>query len=283
MSYIDLQIQIGLGPGKQDVTIRIDNPAQTESLQALRRKTAQIAKVDAKRCNLIFNGARLSNYEESLTQSGITHQSRLICIISSDKALKDQTAEERSYSNLGMQRADPAQLETALTCTFNTRPFGFAVWANSRGYNAVVTKVAGSNALDMGIKIGYVVKTCNGHSVYGVQHDQVLSILKATACPITLEFGDLGEEYVCKFASKPLGFTVIQDREKNNAKVSKINTGETQNKGVRIGSYLVRVNDINTFGVTHKGIINVINEAEFPIDITFRHPPHLLMVSRRKK
>lgn len=243
------------------------------------------------RMNLVFNGKAFYRYgkipEEYKNHHpsalGIMKGSVVICILSSGVPEAEKTEEQRANDNIGMEEADKQDHQIVLTCQFKKRPFGFAVWANAQGKNAIVTKVAGSNALSLGIQIGYVVYICNKERVYGRPHDEVLELLKTTPCPLVLQFADLGEEYTCAFTSKPLGFTVIQDREENNAKVSKINTRAAQNLGVLIGSYVVGVNMEKVFGMKHKAIIGSINRAQFPINIIFRHPPPLLMLAPRAR
>ena len=170
-----------------------------------------------------------------------------------------------------------------LECVFNSRPFGFAVWANERGQNAIVTKVAGENALRLGIMIGYCVYKVNDKLVFNQSHEEVLGYLKDMSCPLKVTFIDLGREYTVAFQSKPLGFTVVQDREGNNAKVSKINKKKAVDAGVKIGSYVTAVNNLYVFGLGHRNIISVINKAEFPITLRFRRTPKLLIVSSKSK
>merc|ERR1719204_1316625 len=228
--------------------------------------------IDASRVTLIWNGQNLKKDDMPINQLGMISKSRIIGIISRGGKPSVSVAEEK----------EPAP-DIVLRCQFNKRPFGFAVWANADGKNAIVTKVAGAGALELGIQIGYVVYSCNLKPVYGKPHDEVLELLKKTKCPLDLQFADLGEQYDCDFDKKPLGFTVIQDREENNAKVSKINTREAQDHGVKIGSYIVKVNDTSCFGWKHLEIIQLINKSSFPMTITYRHPPPLLMLSPRKR
>merc|ERR1719373_104930 len=243
--------------------------------------------------NLVYNGKAIFRYGQipeqyqgvTLGQIGIMKDSVIICILSSAAPASEKTQEQKENEALGTDESEVGKenLKIVLTCEFKKRPFGFAVWANAQGKNAIVTKVAGANALKLGIQIGYVVYNCNGEKVYGRPHDEVLELLKTTKCPLKLEFADLAQAYVCAFTAKPLGFTVIQDREENNAKVSKINTRAAQNLGVLIGSYVVGVNNVNVFGKKHKQIIAEINKASFPINIKFRHPPALLMLAPRQR
>lgn len=226
---------------------------------------------------LISNGCSLKNPDVTLEDLGICNDSMIIAVISQrlGKPIEDLLDEGDP------EGVDPE--EPILECEFKSRPFGFAVWANEKGENAIVTKVAGKNALKLGIQIGYCVYKVNEQNVFNKKHNEVLDCLKNTNCPLRITFLDLGREYVIAFRTKPLGFTVIQDREENNAKVSKINTRAAAAVGVKIGSYVVAVNNTPVFGQKHREIIKVINSALFPINLRFRRPPKLLMVSRNKK
>lgn len=272
---ITLNVQVGVGTDNEKFSVNLDSHA---TIGYLRSEIAERNQVTSEGVHIIWNGAKLLTEfdNQSVETVGIANGSQVIVIVSKTgkkdlpPSLRDKPEENKEY-------------KIVLTCTFDSRPFGFAVWANAQGKNAIVTKVAGANALALGIQIGYVVYNCNGVKVFGRPHDEVLELLKTTKCPLHLEFADLGKEYMCSFTAKPLGFTVIQDREENNAKVSKINTRAAQNLGVLIGSYVVGVNTVNVFGKKHKQIIAEINRASFPINIKFRHPPPLLMLAPRSR
>ena len=72
----------------------------------------------------------------------------------------------------------------------------------------------------------------------------------------------------------------IQDKEENNARVSKINLKSAADEGVRIGSYVTAVNSVYVYGFKHRDIITCFNNAQFPITLTFRHLPKLLVISQ---
>merc|ERR550534_2251362 len=218
------------------------------------------------------------NPDITLADLGICNDSMIICIISKEKGREIEKIigdENGQYEN--------KRLEPVLECEFLSRPFGFAVWANESGDNAIVTKVAGRRALHLGIQIGYCVYKVNEIVVFNWKHNEVLNCLKTTQCPIRLTFVDLGTEYTVKFEGKPLGFTVVQGKDSNNAKVSKITLMSAVEKGIKIGSYIVAVNDRKVFGLTHKSIVDIINYAVFPIRLRLRHPPKLLLLSRGKR
>jgi len=272
---ITVRIQVGL-----DKSVRFSKtvPQDTtvDDMRHIVRQHQKIAASDG--VVLISNGQSLKNPDITLADLGICNDSMIICIISKEKGREIEKIigdENGQYEN--------KRLEPVLECEFLSRPFGFAVWANESGDNAIVTKVAGRRALHLGIQIGYCVYKVNDILVFGCKHKEVLKCLKTTECPIKITFLDLGNEYTVSFERKPLGFTVVQDKESNNAKVSKINLKSAAQKGIKIGSYIVAVNDNRVFGMGHKSIIEIINKARFPIRLRFRHPPKLLLVSREKK
>jgi len=76
---------------------------------------------------------------------------------------------------------------------------------------------------------------------------------------------------------------VVQDKEENNAKVSKVNFKANSKEGLTVGSYITAVNNRPVYGLRHGEIINFINRARFPLQITFRQPPKLLAVFKKKK
>jgi len=275
---ITVRVQIGLNKEKRfDETV-----LQDSTIDDLRRIIRQNPDLDISSSDgvvLISNGQSLKNPNITLADLGICSESLIICIISKhtgreiEKLFNDE--EDANYEN--------GKITPVLECVFHSRPFGFAVWANERGQNAIVTKVAGQNALQSGVKIGYCVYKVNDKLVFNKRHDEVLGYLKDWRCPIRITFIDLGREYTIAFQSKPLGFTVVQDREGNNARVSKINKKKAVDAGVKIGSYVTAVNNVHVFGSEHREIISTINEADFPIILKFRRPPKLLIVSSRKK
>jgi len=229
---------------------------------------------------LIYNGKSLKNPDLTLTDHGICNDSMIICIISKETG--------RGIELLGVEEKEEVHcsaetLEKAVECEFWEKPLGFAVWANEMGENAIVTKVSGKFALMMGVKIGYCVYKLNGKLMFHRKHNDVLDHLKHVKCPVIISFVDLGQEYAITFQMKPLGFTVSQDRDENNAKVSKINTGTANALGVQIGAHVVGVNGHDVFGMKHDQIVTLINKAGFPITIKFRHTPKLMQVRRNTR
>jgi len=227
---------------------------------------------------LISNGKPLRFPDISLSDHGICNDSMIICIISKETGRDIEKL--FGYDNKENSEED---IEIALTCQFWSRPFGFAVWANEKGENAIVTKVSGEDAVMLGIKIGYCVYKVNGTQVLNMKHNDILDCLKNFECPLRITFLDFGDEYTITFLAKPLGFTVVPDQEDRNAKVSKVNTKESVNLGVKVASHIVEVNDQDVFGLKHQEILSVINKKDaFPLEITFRRPPKLLLVSSPK-
>merc|ERR550517_1933817 len=87
---------------------------------------------------LISNGQRLKNPDITLGDLGICNDSMIICIISKEKGRNI----EQLFSDDEEAKYRDDAVEPILECTFNSRPFGFAVWANEKGENGIVTKVA---------------------------------------------------------------------------------------------------------------------------------------------
>jgi len=272
---ITVRVQVGL-----DKRVRFSKtlPWNTtvDDMRHIIRQDQKIAHSDG--VVLISNGEGLMNPDITLADLGICNDSLIICIISKEKGrdIENIIGDDDGHNK-------NKRLEPVLECEFLSRPFGFAVWANQSGDNAIVTKVAGRRALCLGIQIGYCVYKVNDLLVFDWKHKEVLKCLKTTKCPIKITFVDMGNEYTVSFKGKPLGFTVVQDKESQNAKVSKINLNSAAKKGIKIGSYIVEVNDMRVFGLRHKNIIEIINRATFPIRLRFRQPPKLLLVSREKK
>jgi len=275
---ITVRIQMGVDKEKRfNKTV-----PQDSTIDDLRRIIRQNQDLDISSTDglvLISNGQSLKNPNITLADLGICSDSLIICIISKQTGREI----EQLFNEEDDTKYEDGKVIPVLKCVFNGRPFGFAVWANERGQNAIVTKVAGKNALRLGVQIGYCVYKVNDLQVFNKRHEEVLGYLKTWRCPLRITFIDLGREYTIAFQSKPLGFTVIQDREENNAKVSKINKKKAVDAGVKIGSYVTAVNNMQVFGLGHRKIISVINDAEFPIILKFRRPPKLLIVSSRSK
>jgi len=225
---------------------------------------------------LISNGKPLRVPEITLSDLGICNDSLIICIISKETGREI----EKLIGDDEKEDTKDRATKVALECTLKSRPFGFAVWANEIGVNAIVTKVSGEDAIKMGIKIGYCVYKVNNTLALNMKHDDILDMLKIVECPLHVKFVDFGEEYTITFPVKPLGFTVIQDSDEKNAKVNKINTKEAIDLGVKLASHIVEVNDQYVFGLKHQEVVDIINKDEFPIKLTFRSPPKLLRSTR---
>jgi len=257
----------------------VPQDSTVDDLRRILRQDQKIPSSDG--LVLISNGQSLKNPEITLADLGICNDSMIICIISKEKG---RDIEKLIGVEQGEElEAEDKRLEPVLVCDFINRPFGFAVWADESGDNAIVTRVVGERALYFGIQIGYSVYKVNDIDVFNWKHNEVLNCLKTTACPIRLTFVDLGHEYIVSFMSRPMGFTVVRDQDSNNAKISKINLKSAVQKGLKIGSYIVSVNDQQVFGLKHKKILDIINHAGFPIRLRLRQYPKLLMVSREKK
>jgi len=226
---------------------------------------------------LIFNGNKLNDPDATLDELGICNDSLVICIISRNtgreiEALFEDKEKKKKDQDLGI----------ACEIEFKTRPFGFSVWANEIGKNAIVTQISNRSTSHRGVKIGYCVFKVNDTVVLGKQHKEVLNYLKNSECPLKVQFIDCGWELTLMFDSKPLGFTVVSDNDRANAKVYK--TEEiSASRGLAVGYYIVSVNDEPVFGRLHKEICDVINNAKFPIKLTFRKPPKLKAWTPRSK
>jgi len=275
---ITVRIQVGVNKHKR-FSKTVPQDSTVDDLRRIIRRNADLGISPSDGVVLISNGQSLKNPSITLADLGVCNDSLIICIISKETGREiEQLLSDEEDTKYQDERVIPV-----LECEFTSRPFGFAVWANERGENAIVTKVAGKNALDLGVQIGYCVYKVNDLLVFNQSHEEVLGYLKNMRCPLRVTFIDLGREYTIAFQSKPLGFTVVQDREGNNAKVSKINKKKAVDAGVKIGSYVTAVNNLYVFGLGHRKIISIINKASFPIVLRFRRPPKLLIVSSSRK
>lgn len=266
---IIVRIQVGV---KKSTSFSMTVPWDS-TIEELRTQLREEQKIDPSfGVVLISNGENLKNPDITLYDLGICNDSLIICVISKATG-KDIEA------LIGDKEDDLKDLEVVLEVDFNTRPFGFAVWANEKGENAIVTKVSTRSALAKGIKIGYCVYKVDNSLVFNKDHTEVLTCLKSIECPIRIQFVDCGQENTVEFRAKPLGFTVVQDKDNaTNAKVSKV-TQHAASLGVKIGSQVVAVDGQYVFGRNHKDIVDIINISQFPITLTFRRPPKLLMLS----
>jgi len=276
VDLITIRIQVGL-----DKRIRFSKTVPEDStvddIRSIIRLHQKIDSSDG--IVLISNGQSLKNPDITLADLGICNDSMIICIISKEKG-RDI---EKLIGGDEKEKFKRDRMEPILECEFVCRPFGFAVWADENGNNAIVIKVAGETALRHGIQIGYCVYKVNNIVLFDRKHKEVLHSLKTISCPIRITFLDLGNEYTISFNGKPLGFTVVQDKQQNNARVSKVNAKSTIQKGLKVGSYIISVNDKHLYGMKHSKIIQNINNARFPIRLKFRQTPKLMMVTKEKK
>jgi len=276
VDLITVRIQVGL-----DKRICFSKTVpQDNTVEDMRRIIRLHEKIDSgDGVVLIYNGQSLKNPDITLADLGICNDSMIICIISKEKG---RDIEKLIGGNQESQCKDN-RMEPVLECEFDSRPFGFSVSPDEKGNNAIIVKISCKTTLQRGIQIGYCVYKVNNIIVFNWKHEEVFHYLKDIACPVRITFLDLGHEYTISFQEKPLGFTVVQDKEYNNARVSGITRKSSANKGLKIGSYIISVNDKLMFGMRHTKIIKSINDAQFPIMLKFRLPPKLLIVRREKK
>jgi len=227
---------------------------------------------------LIWNGQSLKSPNTTLSDLGICNDSLIICIVSKETGREiEQLIGDEEDAKYKDNNDKPE-----VVCEFVSRPFGFSVWPNEKGENAIVTMVNGKSAREKGVKIGYCVYKVNDEIVFNGVHNDILDILRNLKCPIKLTFIDLALEYAILYSAKPLGFTVLEDREGNNARVRKIDKLKERMETPQIGSYITAISGKNVFGEPHKFIIELINEAGFPLEVQFRHPPKLLNAKKQK-
>jgi len=273
---ITVRVQIGLNKLKR-FHKTVPQDSTVDDLRCIIRQNPDLEISQSDGVVLISNGQSLKNPSVTLGDLGICNESLIICVISRESGRVIENLlddDETKYKN--------NTVSPVLECVFNSRPFGFAVWADERGQNAIVTKVIGKKALELGLQIGYCVYKVNDQLMVNQSHEEVLGCLKNARCPLLVTFVDLGREYTVAFDFKPLGFTVARDREGNNAKVIKINK-KARKRGLKIGSYVTVVNNLYVFGLSHQEIISIINKARFPIILKFRRPPKLLVASSKKR
>jgi len=255
---------------------RVDQHSTVAQIRQIIRLKHSIDSLDG--VVLIWNGQSLKNPNSTMSDLGICNDSLIICIVSKETGREiEQLIGDDEDAKYQDNNDSPE-----VVCEFASRPFGFSVWPNEKGENAIVTMVSGQSARDKGVKIGYCVYRVNDKIVFNGQHNDILDILRNLKCPIKLTFLDIALEYSILYTGKPLGFTVIQDREGNNARVRKINKRKERMEAPQIGSYVAAVSGMDVFGEPHKDIIELINAAGFPLEVRFRHPPKLLSAKMQR-
>jgi len=274
---ITVRVQVGVGTqaaGRFQKTVPVN--LSVAAMRGVIREQANISPDDG--VVLIYNGQRMTHPFTKLCDLGICNDSIIFCIISKERGrdiekLIDNDNSENVHKNI----------VPVLECEFTSRPFGFAVWANEKGEDAIVTKVTGHKAVNFGIQLGYCIYKVNNECMLNKIHDKILKPLKNWACPVRVSFIDKAVEYTITFHRKPLGFTVIQDGEMKNARVSKINKRACGDAGMRIGSYITAINNFPVFGMKHQEICSLVNRSKFPIKLRFRQPPKLQCVPLKEK
>merc|ERR1719419_663400 len=68
----------------------------------------------------------------------------------------------------------------------------------------------------------------------------------------------------------------------NNARVRKISKIKEGMQTPQIGSYITAVSGKEVFGERHQYIVELINDAGFPLEVQFRYPPKLLSSKKQK-
>jgi len=224
---------------------------------------------------LISNGKRLRNPDITLFDLGLCNESKIFCIVSKETGREIEGlfnhGEEAKYDN-------PRPI---LELEYLERPFGFWVWADENGRNAIVTKVQ-EKGFRMGVKVGYCVYKLDNLMMTNKDHSYILKALITQPCPLRVSFFDVGSDTTVSFTKKPLGFTIRPCKDNRNAKIV-IVTDEGLRKNVKVGSYIAAVNNEKMFGMKYEKIIGLINSSTFPILIKFRSLPQLLEVSKNKR
>jgi len=268
-ALITFRIQIGIDNAVHLAKTLPENASVDELREMIRHdQNVKVSSQDG--LVLVSNGQRLRNPEITLSALGLCTDSKIICIISqkTGRNIEELCSEEEGKYD---------DVRVVLTLTFETRPFGFSVWANEKGENAIVTKV-GDKAIASGLRLGYSVFTLGGKNMMNEKHENILHCLKNYPCPLVAEFIDLGKDYTVAFDGRPLGFTVIESADQTNAQVTRVQK-KAQKKNVKFGSYIAEVNGELVFGKKHKEIVDVINRTSFPMVIGFRDLPKLLQES----
>jgi len=224
---------------------------------------------------LISNGKRLKNPDITLYDLGLCNESKIICIVSKETGREIEELfnheEEAKYEN-------PKPI---LELEYLERPFGFSVWADEKGRNAIVTKVL-ERGFHMGVEVGYCVYKLGNLMMTNKNHAYILNALVTLPCPLRVSFFDVGSDTKVCFTKKPLGFTIRPCKDNRNAKIARV-TDEALRKTVKVGSYIAAVNNEKMFGMKYEKIIGFINSSTFPILIKFRLLPRLLEVSQNKR
>eukprot|EP01084_Bolivina_argentea_P164741 286368_1 len=187
-----------------------------------------------------------------------------------------ENKETKNIENTQLSQIEIAtQKITVCTHTFKFKPYGFSVAPDEFGCNAIVTKVTTKEALNAGLKIGFVVAKIDDQIVIDMPHEIILQFINEAKLPTTLCYADRGAEYDLLFEQKPLGFSIMKDENRRNGRVCRITSLLAQSLGVRIDSYLMAVNGNNCWGLNHNQIINLIKTATLPVRCTFREAPRL--------
>jgi len=272
---IAVRIQMGVENPTQ-FPVKLQQDSTVAKIRQIIRAQQSIDSLDG--IVLIWNGQRLKNPDSAMSDLGICNDSLIICIVSKETG-KD--IEQLIGDDEDAKYKDTSDNAKAV-CEFVSRPLGFSVWPNEKGENAIVTAVAEEGVVKRGVKVGFCVYKVNDKNVFNDKHDDILELLRNLRCPLQIMFIDLALQYSIRYTGKPLGFTVIEDRKGNNARVRKITKERKDWETPQIGSYITAVGGKEVFGEPHQDIINLINNASFPFEVQFRHLPKLFVENTQK-
>jgi len=271
-ALITLRVQVNIvNPILFDKTVPEDSTV--EDLKRIIRNHRNLDESDG--VVLISNGKRLRNPNITLFDLGLCNESKIICIVSKETGREIEELfdheEEAKYDN-------PKPI---LELEYLERPFGFCVWADEKGRNAIVTKVQ-EKGFQLGVEVGHCVYKVNDLMMTNRDHEYVLNALVTLPCPLRVSFFDVGSDTTVSFTKKPLGFTIRPCMDNRNAQIVSV-TDEALRKNLKVGSYVAAVNNEKMFGMKYEEIIEFINSSRFPILIKFRLLPQLLEVSQKKR
>ena len=76
--------------------------------------------------------------------------------------------------------------------------------------------------------------------------------------------------YELQFDTKPYGFRIVGDDKNKNSIVKAILNPILNSKGLRVGSWIVQINDVWTENMEFSKIISVLRDAALPVTIKFK-------------
>jgi len=261
------------------------------TVKDLRDAVATVENVATSRINFIINGSRIDGDEIPLKHLNLD---RGVIVILSSAPKEEEKKEEFD--------------DDAYEVTFKKKPLGIRIQSNKKQINAYIVSYENDAAKESGAKLGSKILAVNGTKVDGWKTVDIEQKILELNCPLEITFlsreGMSGEElsqvegldgdrlpekwvpdekdekaesdYKVTFNKRPFGTVVFSGKGGRSAYIVSFEADSVApGLGVKAGSKIVAVDDLDVETWTAQHIQNEIMGKKLPLTLTLRGPEGL--------